>query len=426
MAHAEMSDGFLRKYVQYLRDYNLFPTIPPSTDQHHLKTQRISTRLFFGLLFVSLTILLLYNSLVTVTKQITVKSPSLDQYAQLYVKDAQTLTCPCKQISISHRKFLNLTYTLHQVCYSQFVTRDWLEYFIATQAHGPVWFDDFRITGVYHFQALIALCELVNTIISDSLRRFYDTQYVSLVVTPQKVLESHVVSLVSEYKSSTTHNFLLSMQIARDIMRGDALLSSIYTNAYLQQSQGMIYVRSWPKSYFNCSCDTSYTCIDQSAIYDGLSSKIIFVVPGIYIGCYVMESLLQSTLECFYNQMCFDTLISMMNITASLNVTVLNISLLSQFSKTAKIKEIVGMLMVEQWNSTIMFADYYNECAPIECTYMETSRYDMLYIITTLIGLVGGLVTGLKLIVPFIVNLVRWKKREATTETGMIVVDCGE
>ena len=407
--------------MYYVRDYNLFPNIPPSTEQHQLKTQRISTRLFICLLFVSLTILLLYNSLVTVTKPITVKSPSLDQYAQLYAKDAQTLTCPCKQISTDYHKFLNLTYTFHQVCYSQFVTHDWLDYLIAGWRSATLGNTDFRYTSVYHFRALVSLCELLSSTISDSLTRFYDTQYVSMFVIPKKLLESQVESLVSDYKSSTTNNFLTSVQIVRDTIQANALLSSVFTNAYLYNPSSDSTIRSgWQRYTANCSCRLSYSCASKSPILNDARTQVRFYVPGIYISCYLVESLLQSTLECFYNQTCFDTLISFMNITWPLNVTVLDSSSPSQFSTTSTIKEIVGMLMVEQWNSSIMFADYYNECAPIECTYMETSRYDMLYIITTLIGLAGGLVTGLKLIAPFIVNLVRRKKTDRIVEIGKI------
>jgi len=78
--------------------------------------------------------------------------------------------------------------------------------------------------------------------------------------------------------------------------------------------------------------------------------------------------------------------------------------------------------MVEKWNLSTMYDEYYNECAPIECMYTEKSRNSVLYIVTTLIGLVGGLVTVLKMIAPLIVKLVRRKQTHATIETGMIVM----
>jgi hypothetical protein len=58
-----------------------------------------------------------------------------------------------------------------------------------------------------------------------------------------------------------------------------------------------------------------------------------------------------------------------------------------------------------------MYESYYNECQPTQCTYRIETRNDLIYIVTTLFGIVGGLITVLKLVVPRLVKLVR-KKRE--------------
>ncbi|CAF1684557.1 unnamed protein product, partial [Adineta ricciae] len=107
---------------------NIFPSIPPSTDEHQLHNQRISTRLFLLCLIGSLTILLVYNSLITITQTVTIPSPTITQYSQLYEQHGQILICPCSTISVDYRKFLNLGYKIHQVCYSDFVSEKWIEY----------------------------------------------------------------------------------------------------------------------------------------------------------------------------------------------------------------------------------------------------------------------------------------------------------
>ena len=106
----------------------MFPSIPPTTDEHELRNQRLSTRLFIVCLFLSLAILVSYTSLVKITKTINIKEPTLAQYSQLYTTYSQTLTCPCTQISINYDKFLHISYTLHQVCNSVFVTQNWFYY----------------------------------------------------------------------------------------------------------------------------------------------------------------------------------------------------------------------------------------------------------------------------------------------------------
>jgi hypothetical protein len=117
-----------RELQQYLRNLNFFPSVPPSTDEYELQTQRISTRLFIIILSASLTILLLYTSLDKVTKMISVEEPTLTNYSQLYSTYSTALTCPCSKISVDYGKILDVNYTLHQVCSSIFVHRTWLKY----------------------------------------------------------------------------------------------------------------------------------------------------------------------------------------------------------------------------------------------------------------------------------------------------------
>jgi hypothetical protein len=105
----------------YLRNFNFFPSIPPSADEHELRTQRLSTRLFIFALILSMIILLLYTSLIRVTKTVYIETPFFAQYSQLNSTYGQSPTCPCSKISINYGEFLCIEYTLHQVCSSIFV-----------------------------------------------------------------------------------------------------------------------------------------------------------------------------------------------------------------------------------------------------------------------------------------------------------------
>ncbi|CAF1247447.1 unnamed protein product [Didymodactylos carnosus] len=50
-------------------------------------------------------------------------------------------------------------------------------------------------------------------------------------------------------------------------------------------------------------------------------------------------------------------------------------------------------------------------CAPQECTYTYSGHNNVVYIVTTIIGLVGGLTKVLQVIIPPIVKFVRKEKR---------------
>jgi hypothetical protein len=150
-------------------------------------------------------------------------------------------------------------------------------------------------------------------------------------------------------------------------------------------------------------------------IYDYVNNKQLFIVPGFYTGCYVVESLLQSTLECFYDQQCIDKLRVCISVSSSVNVTVLDASLSSEYSMNSTIKELVDNLMIKQWNVSSNFENYYNECQPIERTYTFETKNDVIYIVTTLFGVAGGLTTVLELVVPRFVNIIAYYVRKQRT-----------
>jgi hypothetical protein len=129
-------------------------------------------------------------------------------------------------------------------------------------------------------------------------------------------------------------------------------------------------------------------------------------VPGFYKGCYVIEALLQSTLECFYDQECIDQLQSYIFWSPSINVTELNASLSSVYSINSTIEDLIANLMIEEWNVSPLYETYYNECRPTQCTYKLETNNDLIYIFTTLFGIAGGLITVLEVVVPRLVKLI--------------------
>ncbi|CAF1113284.1 unnamed protein product [Adineta steineri] len=97
-------------------------------------------------------------------------------------------------------------------------------------------------------------------------------------------------------------------------------------------------------------------------------------------------------------------------------VTALDSSLPSQYSEYSTIENLLNNLMIEEWNPTQMYDRYYDECQPIECTYTIITRNNILYVITTLIGIIGGLTRVSKILVPISVKIIvycirKWRNR---------------
>ena len=356
--------------------------------------------------------------MVNVTQTVTIKAPTITQYSQLYSRFPQTLTCPCSTISINYDTFLHVNYTLHQVCNSVFVTQPWISYLSTSYGDESVFSNDFRATGTGTFLGLSTFCELIDQTISYRLMQFYLTQYVSASVTSLQVFDLETKVLISQFISSTTNEFLLLLSTLRDITQTNGLYSARQTNYGLYVPHSYSLVITFTLSYGNCNCDSSAACAYGSSIYDSSNITIVFSVPGIYTGCYVVESILQSDLRCFYNQTCINNLQSYLYPYLSMNVTSLDKSLLVRFFDNSTVQEFLDKLMVEEWKKSIIYDDYYNKCQPSQCTYTHQTKNSAIYIVTTVVGLIGGLITVLKLTVPRVVMLFRKKKETRTLENG--------
>ncbi|CAF1661503.1 unnamed protein product, partial [Adineta ricciae] len=385
---------------QKLMEWNLFPSLPPSTDEREIRNQRLATKCFVILLTLLLFVLLLYTSLIDKTVTIQVQKPTLTKYVQLYSKFSDQLSCPCKAISINYEKLFSLKYEFHQVCSSIFLTDQWFEYL--SEYSASFFIDDFRLTDTSMFQSLNVLCGLISETISYRLTQFYSNQFISSSVISNQIFQIRIQSLIEEFISSTTNYFLLALSTIRSTTQSNGLLSSHLTNYhYVYNQSGFVNVTSI--KWKDCDCIYSSTCSSQSAIYNYSNNATLWTVPGFYVSCYVMDSLLQSNLQCFFNQSCIDQLQVYLDISPTMNITQLNRSLLKNFQVNSTVEELVNNLMVEQWNSSISFDNYYSECQPVQCIYTDKMKNSAIYIVTTIIGLIGGLVTALKLIVPRVV-----------------------
>ncbi len=79
------------------------------------------------------------------------------------------------------------------------------------------------------------------------------------------------------------------------------------------------------------------------------------------------------------------------------------------------IGKLINSLMIEDWGRNIQYDQYYEQCAPRLCSYRTFYRKNALYVLTKLIGLIGGLTIGLKIMVSIIVKWLR-KRVQPTIE----------
>jgi hypothetical protein len=131
------------------------------------------------------------------------------------------------------------------------------------------------------------------------------------------------------------------------------------------------------------------------------------IIPGMFQTWFPFQSLLMSTLECFYNDTCLSQMKQFINTTLSpTNFTRLNSSssLPLNNNQYDRIESLANNLFIRSWNNQSSFQSYFNQCHPLTCQYTYETRLNIIYIVTTIIGLMGGLNVVLRLLLPFIIK----------------------
>jgi hypothetical protein len=71
------------------------------------------------------------------------------------------------------------------------------------------------------------------------------------------------------------------------------------------------------------------------------------------------------------------------------------------------VNDLVDQLMVDEWSFNASYDSYFAQCNPSTCTYTYATQFDILFIITTVMGIIGGVVTILMLLTLPLVSFTR-------------------
>ena len=388
-------------FITQIRELNMFEN---EATLHAVDIQRqqiISTRVYLILLVCSVIILIVNTFSSTVTQRITVQSPPQAMFEQLqsHTEYSATLKCSCKNITFSHDSVATIRPRIHQLCSSDFIDMlKWIGLLYNEYAVFAFVYDDFRLFAVPQFRLLASLCSLANSTLTDELNIFNAKTFVSIQAQSQYTIEAQINASISRFRLSAPRTFVRTLDFIRQMTQGNLIVSSIMSNWDFRPLRNVDRAVLWaePRSYGNetCSCGMSAMC-NSPARFDG------WIVPGFRVGCYPLEALLQSTLECLYDITCINR-IGTMYTTQSPMIPPLNPNV---SSPNATVQSLVDALFVDQWDSEVNYDNFYSECAPTSCTYLRTERANPVYTITIIAGLYGGLTVVVKLIAPFFAKI---------------------
>ncbi|CAF1041734.1 unnamed protein product [Adineta steineri] len=408
-----------------IKRINLFKDID-KTNEEDIKNQKISTIIFLILFTISIVALFLYSALTPLTKTVVVEKPSLSDYQQLEEKYSNTLLCPCTSVSNEYNKFISsFTPTFNQVCSSDFVSNEWLNYinyrlFLEPQYHF-VW--DFRHSAYGFFAMLRTLCVLAKQTIDDQLVSFYSTILLTENTISEDIFLANINAARDQFKNASANDFIITLSSVILMGSVNTFVNNrletnwqLYFNVYLDLYWNYhVFDPAWGDLPYtkvaNCSSAAVY-CTTTTGIYlrklpNETSSDLLwakyraelqFEVSGVLVGGFMLSAVLQSDLSCLYNESCLLKLNTYLNDSLyPFNATPLAVP--SSASSLPTINDLAKQLMVDSWQLNSSYQHYFNACNPLTCTYTYSHQFDILFIITTVISFIGGIATVLMILI---------------------------
>ena len=401
---------------------NFFDSDQCRSDQFHFRTAILSTRIYIILLIFIATILIISNAFNHRTEQITIHNPPQSIYELLLKKYPQTLSCRCRHTTIPFRTFTTISTDFHPICSSEFISYRWIER-LFDEKIGYYFQLDFRSIASGYFQLLASFCTLANETVHQVLDDFLSSTFLSVHVHFPRSLDIQTQSQSLFVQKSSTDTIQRLVQLIRDTTYINQLQTARQTtglNRLYLFPEGDLGASITDGCYYDdhrrCCC-SSKLCSVSSAIFSlhahdtggkfrKPNGSIIGDIRGFLGGCYLIESLLHSTLECLFDRDCLDYVLKFFPRVIPLDMEILQINR-TKFPPEMSIGILINELFIEQWTTISSFANYYQQCAPIACTYILIERNSVLFSVTTVIGLYGGLTVILRLSVPQIIQWYR-------------------
>ncbi|CAF1455212.1 unnamed protein product [Adineta ricciae] len=362
--------------------------------------RKVIRRLHFILVIIMLCIFYGITNFTIYTKTVGMKNITLTSYKELLEQSHDLLQCSCSRISIKYKSFLTIQPRFHQICSSDFVSNQWISYLynlsVRINEFDPA---DFYHTASGQFQLLQSLCKLSEETLNQSLIQLGESDFINTELLSPDLLENRIQSTINEFQLTMPNLFINTLSLIREMIGTNMILTVFSTNWLIETPSVLFhgkFAHTIPIDYQECNCAVSFKCVSPSR--------------GMLAGCYPLEAMLQSTLECLFIPMCIPVMY---------NFKVLDISSVnsSRFALNATVESIIDKLMVEELSSKMSYDVYFNQCAPLSCSYSYDDKNDVVEGITTLIGLYGGLSIMCQLLSIFIIKQVLCPVRQINPTT---------
>ena len=143
--------------------------------------------------------------------KVSVSDPSLSVYKRLHDLYANTLKCPCSNITVPYSTFTSVSVTLHPVCSSDFISDSWLSMTKLLIQDDRIWLG----LSARHFRLLSNLCGTVRSTIDDAVRRLTIRSFVTLNVPSENSFNTELNATLDQFIQTLVINFNLLVNASR-------------------------------------------------------------------------------------------------------------------------------------------------------------------------------------------------------------------
>ena len=291
----------------------------PRSTEHTRHRERRNTRVYIALLIGSTIVIVFYAELIQHWENRIVSSLSQSIYNELLSNYSASLQCPCSTVSIVQQNFIShLNASLHPVCSSALARKEWSTYLTGNPRLPASSFlrkTDFRQMG--------------SSSVSNSPISLFDGQrdpddchctIQSASIHLQSTSTSITVSSgkrckrMQQFQSATAAIFRSLVGPIRAAAQGNALMTVLGTNWIPKLDYFAIGVSllTVPVVYGenNCSCATSSTCSEPAVFFNSTWGPPYYTVSDVFLGCTPLDSLLMSSVSCFFSAACLDSFLN--------------------------------------------------------------------------------------------------------------------
>ena len=405
--------------VASIKDLNLFQS--SSEDVTNVRHEQLVTRIYLILLCVSLALIMSYSSVSVHTAHEAHRFPTSGEYERLLSIHADSIDCPCTRISIPYNTFFSMQVadrhpsSTHPTLFSYLFYGAPLSTYSPRVGHPlfPSWMERF-------YTELSSLFKLSFYVESMSISNFLASNFLTYQALPRTYFLEEMNATALYLQRAMRDLFMQELNLIRTLLQSNALMD-IFSSNWKFTAVGAPVSKNasffaLPVEYSSndtnrtCSCASSSSCsIPLSLAFHqlGLNESI----DGLVMGCSILESVLHSTLSCFFSLNCIQDLRHAIDPDDSLGDfgsfdpdLVVSDPSSTRFATNDTVETLASEMFIESWLLNVSYDAFFDACAPAQCTFTYHYRFGVLELFTTFLSVFTGLTQALRFLTPLMVQ----------------------